>query len=36
MKKNNIYVQGIPTDDPTINGFFLERYFSKAGKVDYL
>jgi len=24
--KRNIYVQGIPTDDPTVNGFFLERH----------
>ena len=25
---------GIPTDDPTVNGFFLERYFGKCGKVS--
>jgi len=32
-KKNNVYVQGIPSDDPLMNGYFLERYFQVVGKV---
>jgi len=33
LKKNNVYVVGLPTDDPLMNGYFLEKYFGKCGKV---
>ena len=32
LKKNNVYVVGLPTDDPLMNGYFLEKYFGKCGK----